>query len=156
MQLIELKENEHLDSDIKLSQLFNQLKSLLIELKNRELPNNIIESINADAEEINATTQTGSSLRKLLKVKQSKILKLIEKELKIVPKKHYQKLWFVMGVSAIGLPIGVALGASMGNMGLIGIGMPIGMLVGRILGSNMDKKAFESGRQLNIEIKNEI
>jgi hypothetical protein len=38
-------------------------------------------------------------------------------------------------------------------MGLIGIGLPLGMSAGIAVGSQMDKKAFEEGRQLDIEIK---
>ena len=57
-------------------------------------------------------------------------------------------------MSVFGLPIGAALGLSFGNMGLIGIGLPLGGCVGIFVGSQMDKKAFEEGRQLDIEIKN--
>jgi hypothetical protein len=33
----------------------------------------------------------------------------------------------VLGMSAFGIPMGVAFGLSMGNIGLLGIGLPIGM-----------------------------
>jgi hypothetical protein len=49
--------------------------------------------------------------------------------------------------------LGVAVGLSLGNMGMIGLGFPIGMAVGIGVGSKMDKKAFEEGRQLDLEIK---
>lgn len=62
----------------------------------------------------------------------------------------------VLGMPTIGLPIGVAFGASIGNMGLLGIGLPIGMVIGLALGSGMDKKVSKEGRQLNIELKNGI
>lgn len=38
-------------------------------------------------------------------------------------------------------------------MGLIGIGLPIGMVIGMAVGSDLDKKAVKSGRQLDVEIK---
>ena len=47
----------------------------------------------------------------------------------------------------------VAFGTSIGNMGLLGIGLPIGMVIGMAVGSGMDKKAVESGKQLDLEIK---
>ncbi len=56
-------------------------------------------------------------------------------------------------MAAFGIPLGVAFGISIGNMGLLGIGLPIGMVIGMAVGSVMDKKAVESGRQLDLEIK---
>jgi hypothetical protein len=58
-----------------------------------------------------------------------------------------------IGMSAFGIPLGVAFGTSLGNMGLLGIGIPIGMVIGMAIGSGMDKKAFEEGRQLDLEMK---
>ena len=56
-------------------------------------------------------------------------------------------------MSAFGIPIGVAFGSSVGNMGLLAIGMPIGMGIGIAVGAHMDKKAADQGRQLDLEIK---
>ena len=55
-------------------------------------------------------------------------------------------------MSAFGIPLGVAFGASLDNMAFLGIGIPIGMAIGMAVGAGMDKKAFEEGRQLNLEI----
>ena len=68
-------------------------------------------------------------------------------------KNHYRNTWLALGMAAFGIPLGVAFGTSSGNMGLIGIGLPIGMVIGMAVGSGMDKKAVESGRQLDLEIK---
>jgi hypothetical protein len=38
-------------------------------------------------------------------------------------------------------------------MAFLGIGLPVGMVIGMAVGSGMDKKAFEAGRQLDLEIK---
>ena len=56
-------------------------------------------------------------------------------------------------MSAFGIPIGLALGASQGNNGMLGAGLPIGMVIGIAVGSSLDKKAFKEGRQLDLEIK---
>lgn len=56
-------------------------------------------------------------------------------------------------MSAFGLPVGVAIGLSIGNIGLLAIGLPIGMVIGIAVGTVMDKKAFDTGKQLEIEIK---
>jgi len=58
-----------------------------------------------------------------------------------------------IGMSAFGIPFGVVFGASLDNMGYLGIGLPIGMAVGMVIGAGMDKKAFEEGRQLDLEYK---
>ncbi len=82
-----------------------------------------------------------------------RILKLIEKEQKLVPKNTYRNRWMAIGMSVFGVPIGVAFGASLGNMAFLAIGIPIGMAIGIGLGTGMDKKALEEGRQLDIEIR---
>lgn len=96
----------------------------------------------------------GDSLLQSIKKAQTEILKLLEKEEKIVPVNHYRKLWMIMGMSTFGLPIGVAFGLSMGNLGMLGIGLPIGMAIGISVGSSMDKKAKSQGRQLTFLSEN--
>ena len=153
MSIIELKEREGFSENVKLSRIYIQFQELLKELRKKELPNKIIEFINQDIEYINSTSLIGNELRKLVKQKQEKIIKLIEKELKIVPKDYYQNLWLALGMCVFGLPLGVVFGTSLGNMGLLGIGLPIGLAIGIALGSRMDKKALEEGRQLDVKIK---
>lgn len=153
MNIIELKERQNISDNIKLNRIYVQFGELLKELSKKDLPQKIIESINLDIEELNSTSLTSNDFIKLTKQKQTKIIKVIEKELKIVPKNFYRNIWLALGMSAFGLPIGVAFGLSVGNIGLLAIGLPIGMAIGMAVGSRMDKKAFEESRQLNIEIK---
>jgi hypothetical protein len=152
MNIIELKERQDISGDIKLSRVYDQLGELLKELKNKELPDKIIDSINQDIEELNATTIAGKELSRLVKKKQTKIITLVEKELKIIPKNYYRSLWLAFGMS-LGICIGVAFGISIGNLAFLGLGLPIGLGIGIAVGTAMDKKAFDEGRQLNIEIK---
>lgn len=152
MNIVEPKERQDLSGSIKLSRIYDQLAELLKELKKKELPHKVIESVNQDIEELNSTPLTGIELRRLVKQKQTKIINLVEKELKITPKNHYRSLWFILGIS-FGSGIGVCFGIIIGNMGLSGIGIPIGMVIGMAVGSAMDRKAFEEGRQLDVEIK---
>ena len=153
MNIIELKERQDISENIKLCRKYAQLGNFLKELKKKELPLTVIESVNNDIEAINGIPRTEFDLTISVTQTQRKIIKLVEKELKIVPKNYYRNLWTTLGMSVFGLPIGAALGLSFGNMGLIGIGLPLGMQVGIFVGSKMDKKAFEEGRQLDIEIK---
>lgn len=153
MHFTKLNENLNVASSTGSNLYFTQIEYILNDLKERDLPDYVVNSINAAVEELNATTKTEYALQKLLKQKQSDIVKLLEKELKIVPINYYRNLWMVVGMAAFGLPLGVAFGTAIGNMGMMAIGLPIGMALGIAMGSNMDKKAQEEGRQLSVEIK---
>jgi hypothetical protein len=153
MNIIELKEIEGISENVKLARIYIQFQELLKELRRRELPEKIINIVNQRTEGLNSTTLTGSELGKLVNQKQTEITKMLEKELKIVPKNHYRNLWLVLGMSAFGLPIGVVYGTIIGNMAMLAIGLPIGMAIGIGLGAGLDKKAFKEGRQLEVEIK---
>jgi hypothetical protein len=153
MQLTELNENDNAAKSAKSNLYHTQIEFILRDLSGRDLPNYVIKSINADIEEINSTDKTEYAQHKLLKKKQKEIITLLEKEMKIVPINHYRNLWMVIGMSAFGLPLGVAFGTSIGNIGMMAIGLPIGMVIGIAIGSNMDKKAQADGRQLSIEVK---
>lgn len=153
MEFKELNNRQEILTDEKLFKSYNQFVKLLNELKKRELSEDLIKSVNLSVDKINSSTLTSKQLIKFIKKEQSSILKQIEKEHKIVPKNYYRNLWLALGMSAFGLPIGVALGLSVGNIGLLAIGLPIGMAIGLAFGSSLDKKALNEGRQLDIEIK---
>lgn len=154
MEIKELDSRQDSFADDKLTKIYTQFIGLHSELRKRELPENIVISVNLCVDKINSSTLTGKQLTKLIKQEQNSILIQIEKELKVVPKNYYRNLWVVLGMTAFGLPIGVSFGLSLGNIGLLGLGFPIGMAIGLAVGSNLDKKALNEGRQLNIEFKN--
>ena len=151
MELIHLNKIDN--SNIKIANSIKQFNSLIKLLNDKNLTLNVIKKINDDITELNSSQVMGTALSHLIKKKQNKIIKLTEKELKIVPKNYYRNLWMVLGISAFGLPLGVAFGLSLGNIGLLAIGLPIGMAIGTLVGSKLDKKALESGKQLDIELK---
>lgn len=153
MRINELKQRPDIDKNTKLSRLYLQLEKLLSELIKKELTDKIIVSINIDIEEINSISNSGNELRKQIKKKQTRIIKSIEKELKLVPKNYYRNLWLAVGMAAFGIPLGVAFGVGLGNMAFLGIGLPLGLALGIAIGTIMDNKAFKEGRQLDIEIK---
>jgi hypothetical protein len=124
-----------------------------MELRTKELPNETINSINDGIDQINSVSESEKVLRRQINKTQSRIIKLIEKEHKLVTKNHYRNTWLAVGMAAFGIPLGVAFGASLGNMAFLGIGLPIGMAIGIAVGTGMDKKAFEEGRQIDLEIK---
>ena len=152
MELLKLNKRTEFDLNKKLNREYAQFSEFINHLKKKELPNKIISSINRDIEAINTFTDSEKELRKLISKTQSQIINLLEKELKLVTKNHYRNTWLAIGMAAFGVPMGVAFGTSLGNMGLMSIGLPLGMLIGMALGSQMDKKAFDEGRQLDIEM----
>lgn len=150
MIITELNQPVEIDINIKLKQLYLKFDAMLTELRKRDLPESIVTSINNHIEELNLNSESGV-LIKMFKQKQSKILKLLEQKLKLVPKNYYRNIWMATGMAAFGLPIGVVFGTILGNIGLIGIGLPLGLVFGMALGAGMDKKAFEEGRQLDLD-----
>ncbi|SDW65176.1 hypothetical protein [Aequorivita viscosa] len=152
MNLLELHKKENLTENIKLCKVYIQLEELLKELNKKKLSPQVVEHINLEIKELNTSSLTDSRLLKFAKEKRTKIIRLLEKEHKIVPKNYYRNLWLVLGMSAFGLPLGVVFGLMTSNMGLLAIGLPIGMAIGIAVGTKMDNKAQEEGRQLQIEI----
>ena len=130
---------------------YTQINKLLQALENKQLTEKVITSINSIIDELNSSSKTENQLRNQIKHAQKNILKILEKEQKYVPKNHYRNLWMVIGMSAFGIPIGAAFGASLDNMGLFSIGLPLGMAVGIAVGTGLDKKALEQGNQLDFE-----
>jgi hypothetical protein len=135
----------------KVQNQYLHFNELISELNTKQLSSQVIEQINVLINQINHTPTSG--LKYTLPKVQAKILKLVEKEVKIVPKNYYKTLWMAVGMSAFGLPIGVAFGLSAGNIGLLAIGLPIGLGLGVVFGTSLDNKAEKEGRQLNWEAK---
>jgi hypothetical protein len=148
-----LIERQQISENLKALNLYQQLDKLLKTLEEQNLQSETIDLIDHEIEDLNFITQIDKQFVKLIKEKENRIIKLLEKRHKIVPKNYYRNLWLILGMTIFGLPIGVAIGMSLGNMGLLGIGLPIGMAVGIGVGSMMDKKALSEGRQLNFEAK---
>jgi len=153
MEILRLHLNPELLTEYKTNRLYLQWQDLLGSLEEKKLSDKTIGMINQEVEAINSTSLTDKSLQNLLKVKQTFILSLLEKEEKLVPKNHYRNRWLAAGLGAFGIPLGVIFGISLGNMGLFGIGLPIGMSIGIAVGTSMDKKAQAEGRQLDVELK---
>ena len=150
--IIELEERENISENVKNSRVYCQFQELLSELRKKELPHRITEIVNQDIEEINSAPLSNYELKVFIKQKQTKILKLIEKELNIVPQNYYQNMWIGLGMCVFGLPLGVVYGLFISNMAMLGLGLPVGLAIGVLLGAYLDKKAAKEGRQLDIKI----
>lgn len=150
MQALKLKLRPEITAQSKFSKQMLVFQHLLDEIETRNIPPHIYQRIAERIEALNVM-ETGELQKKLFK-SQSSIVRLLEKELKLVPKTYYQTLWMVLGMSAFGLPLGVAIGAALGNMAFLAIGLPIGMPIGMAIGMAMDRKAAQEGRQLNVSL----
>lgn len=151
MHIAEL--NDRPTTNDKLIRSYTQFSQLLTELRKKDLSQELVLFINESIAALNLSTAEETQLIKLLKQKETAILKQAEKQHNIVPKNYNRHLWMLFGMSGIGLPLGVAFGLSMGNIGLLGIGFLPGMAIGLAIGISLDKKALKEGRQLDIEIK---
>jgi hypothetical protein len=88
LTIIELIERKSTIDDSKLNNLYLQFNDLLNELKKHKLPQKVTKTINQNVEELNTSVLMGKELNKRIKNNQTIILAQLDKELKIVPKKH--------------------------------------------------------------------
>lgn len=146
-QLPPIKDIEQHKNALK---IYEKLTGLIDVLNTKELPESLISTINNEIAELNNFEETLRKKISLTYKKYSKICSLLEKEMKWVVPNHYRNLWLVLGMSVFGIPFGVIFSASIDNYGLMGCGLPIGMLIGIVIGSAMDKKALQEGRQLSV------
>jgi len=153
MTINNLKRRSGIEEIKRLDNLYSDLEQLIIELNKRDLPQSVVEFVNLNIDEVNTFEGENKLLLRHLRKTVDNILKHLEKEVKLVTKNHYRRLWLVLGLSVFGISFGVALGASLGNMGLIGVGLPIGMAIGIAVGTAKDKEAFKKGNQLDVEIR---
>lgn len=137
----------------KLNQQYLSFESLIESLSKKEIPTQITAFINNETESLGSFTGAEQDLIKKIKTSKKKILKLVEKELQLVPKNHYRNLWMALGISAFGLPLGIVFGLTLDNMAFLGIGLPFGIALGIALGTAMDNKALANNKQLDVEIK---
>ena len=141
-----LIERNDISENLKAQKAYIKFAELLRELKFKDLPNETVNLVNDELDNLNLISTTDKKFFSLIKDKENKILRLIENKHKIVPINYYRNLWMILGMSSFGIPLGVAFGFSVGNLALLGIGIPIGMAIGIGFGTYLDKKAKEEGR----------
>ncbi|NMM47715.1 hypothetical protein [Marinigracilibium pacificum] len=153
MNLTKLNDRPGLEGKSRPAKAYNKFKSLIESIKNRDLSDDVITLINYEISILNSIPDNDKSLLKHIRKSHFNVIRKLEKDHKIVSKNYYKNLWMVLGMSAFGLPIGVAIATSLDNLAFLGIGLPIGMALGIAIGSSMDKKAVEDGRVLDFEPK---
>ena len=147
-----LIERNNISENVKADKAYLKFTQLLNELELKKIPTETVILINNELEKLNLVSTTDKKFYSLIKDKENRIIRLIENKHKIVPINYYRNLWMILGMSSFGIPLGVVLGFSLGNLALLGIGIPIGMAVGVGFGTYLDKKANKEGRQLQYKM----
>lgn len=137
----------------KTNKKYECLLKLITALEEKELSDEFVNATNQDIDALNQFHDQDSTLRKKIRKTISSISGRALKMLKYSPRNHYRTQWLAIGMSAFGLPMGVAFSAALDNYGFIGIGLPIGMAIGMALGAGMDQKAQQEGRQLDLDLE---
>lgn len=150
MEYLDLIRKPGVDENKEVERLYFKLNKLIDALDERELPEEFIRAVNREIEDINAFSGPNRGLIRLMRRIESNILQMAEKHFGLVPKNYYQNKWLALGLAVFGIPLGVILGMTLGNMAFIGVGLPLGMVFGMAVGSSMDKKAAAEGKQLDL------
>ena len=153
MSLKKLKERPTVAQNKKLAPRYQSFQNLLNVLETKGIPTHDLSGINENIQALNDVSGEGKPFSKQLRKSQMNILKIVREKYKWVPKNYYRTMWMPLGMGAFGVPLGAAFGAAMGNMAFLGSGLPIGMAIGIFLGIMLDKKAKESGNQLDVDIR---
>ncbi|GGG09466.1 hypothetical protein [Pontibacter amylolyticus] len=135
----------------KLAEEFDRMQQLIDGLNSKAIPEGIAATITQQLEPLNSLDIPDKQCAARLKESRRSILRLVEKQLNLVPQKHHLKLWMALGMSAFGLPFGVVFSLALKNFAFIGLGLPIGIGIGIAVGTKLDEKAKAEGRQLDLE-----
>lgn len=134
----------------KLQKLSNNLVKLINSLNEKGVSGEVVENINAEIEAINEISDE-KALMKAIRKGYTSIIRTVNKELGFVTKGHYRTLWMSLGMTAFGVPIGLAISYSISDgPAFLGTGFAFGIPLGLALGVFLDKKAAKEGRQLSV------
>ncbi|WBL26805.1 hypothetical protein [Zunongwangia sp. HGR-M22] len=150
MELKSIKPRADIAQNKKAYKTFSQFMGFTEVIKQQELTDPVIEKLNVEIDKANEAPI--KKLKNQIRKSQLKMLQIIEKDLKLVPKNYYQNTWIAIGISAIGIPLGTVFGLVLDNMAYLGLGIPIGLAIGFAIGSQKDKKAKKENRQMNMEV----
>jgi len=152
MDIIPIQTRPIIETSESKEKCFDSTRKLLEELRQRDIPEEIITDINADIADLNSMTTDDKAWYKELKKARHRIVQRVSNDLKLVPKNHYRNQWMALGMTIFGLPLGVAFAFAIDDMAFFAIGLPIGMPIGMAVGANLDQKAAKEGRQLDVVI----
>lgn len=147
----QLAERNNLDQVKGLNKCYQKYQNLIEELNDRAIPEDLMDQVNEEVTMLDGIQEVGKPLHKQLKKSYTKVLKLLREEINLISKNHHRNTWMVLGMSVFGIPIGMGIASAVDNFGLFAAFMPVGMAIGIAIGSQMDKRAEQEGRQLDVE-----
>ncbi|MDX1627569.1 MAG: hypothetical protein R3345_02655 [Fulvivirga sp.] len=153
MELKTLSPQKNRDFSDKTEKQFKNLEKLISEINKHTLADDVVEKVNDEIEKVNDHTGEDKKYRRQIIKSTQRIISVVVKEHKLVPKNYYRNMWLGVGMAAFGVPLGIAFGAALDNMGLMGVGLPLGIAIGYGVGKEKDKKAKEEGKQLDVAIE---
>lgn len=131
---------------------YTLLKKLIIELHERELPPEVVVDLNTEIAQLNSILDNDETLGSNIKQVKKKLLISLHRDLGLVPKNYYRNYGLAIGMSVIGVPIGVLLSILFNDYSYIAIGYMLGIVAGLAIGKLFDKNALENNQQLQLEI----
>ena len=152
MSFLQLKSKPAYKNNQELRKKFVEFKKLITAIKKKEIPTEMIAEINIEIELINNFEEDEAALLKQYKNSLAGIISALESKLSLTPKGYYRNKWMAIGIALFGVVLGTVFGVIMDNMAFIALGIPLGVGLGLAIGRRKDKKAFEQGNQLDIEI----
>lgn len=125
--------------------IYSNFIAILSNLKNRDLSNDELLSIENEIEALNLNSNPENK-RKYFGKKLNDFKAYLKKEFSLISEGYYTAI----GMS-LGMCFGVAIGTSFGTSN-ISIGLVIGMLIGLVIGRSKDKEAEKQNRVLKTQI----
>ena len=131
---LNLKNDSVEKSEIK---VYDKYIEILSDLKNRDLTQNQIQSIESELEVLNLNIESDNRKKHFTK-KLTEFEKFLKGKLSLIPEGHYMSYGMIFGMLA-----GALLQFYIGIYSLIA-----GMLIGMVIGAIMDSEARKQGRVL--------
>ena len=108
MELKNLINRIDLTSKSKLEKYHNQFTHFIDLLRTRNLNETTISEINKQIDLLNSLDSKDKSLKSQYRKSQGNLLRLLTKEHNLVTQNYYRNTWMMIGIGAIGVPIGTA------------------------------------------------
>lgn len=152
MAIMQLRPRPGLVESSKTWLLYENMVRLLSAAGGCDLKPETEEVVNAEVARVNGIAEADRALGRALERSHQAMLKVLREQEGLVPRNYHRTTWTALGMAVFGVPLGVAFGLSLDNMAFIGIGLPIGLALGAGVGTALDKKAAEAGKQLDVEM----
>ncbi len=136
----------------RVTKKYKKLFLLIEELENHNLTPDTESAVNTIITNYNAYNGPAEKLGRTIGKARVDILRVVEKNMKLIPKNAMLIRWMGIGMSAFGISLGAAYFVVLGNMAFMGVGIGIGLSIGVAIGAGLDNKAKKENRQLNIEL----